>query len=292
MTFIVHGATGAQGSPVLTALLAAGKPAVAATRQRQALPDGTAGVAVDYADPGSLASAYRGAEGVFVHLPLGDPAQLVGFARAIGEALAQARPARVVVSTSGAVVSDVTSPLYDPGSSAVALVAAVAASGVPFAVIEPRLFLENLLLPPVIDRVRSHGRLRYPLRADFPVSWSSHLDVADAVVALLTRPDIDGTVGIGQLPPLTGTDLATALGAHLGYPVEYEPLIPEDFGRLIEPIVGPGAAAVVDLYIRLGGLDGHKINAERSAQQLLGVTPRPIGQWLAAGGVQPLTGRA
>ena len=70
MTFIVHGATGAQGSPVLTALRAAGHAATAAVRD-PASADGLA-VAVDYDSVDSLAAAYERASGVFVHLPVGN----------------------------------------------------------------------------------------------------------------------------------------------------------------------------------------------------------------------------
>jgi hypothetical protein len=48
------------------------------------------------------------------------------------------------------------------------------------AVIAPRLYLENLLLPIVIEPVKTDNTLSYPLRSDYPVSWRSHLDIADA----------------------------------------------------------------------------------------------------------------
>ena len=46
------------------------------------------------------------------------------------------------------------------------------------------LYLENLLMPYVIDSVRERGVLPYAIRADFPVSWTSHLDIADVAVVL------------------------------------------------------------------------------------------------------------
>ena len=67
------GATGAQGAPVAAALLAAGHYVTAAVRN-PATYSGDA-VAVNLGDVDSLAAAYSGAEGVFVHLPLGSAAQ-------------------------------------------------------------------------------------------------------------------------------------------------------------------------------------------------------------------------
>jgi uncharacterized protein YbjT (DUF2867 family) len=40
MTYVIHGATGAQGAPVVAALAAAGKPVVALTRNADAVVDG------------------------------------------------------------------------------------------------------------------------------------------------------------------------------------------------------------------------------------------------------------
>ena len=58
----------------------------------------------------------------------------------------------------------------------------IAESGISHAIVAPRHYLENLLLPMVFETVKVEGALRYPVRADLPVSWSSHLDVADGGV--------------------------------------------------------------------------------------------------------------
>ena len=77
MADIIHGATGAQGSPVLSALTSAGRSVVAAVRHPEAVPDGIAVRQVDLASVDSLASTYEGADGVFVGSGIfksGDPA--------------------------------------------------------------------------------------------------------------------------------------------------------------------------------------------------------------------------
>lgn len=91
------------------------------------------------------------------------------------------------------------------------------------AVIAPEPYLENLLMPYVIDSVRERGVLPHAIRADFPVSWSSHLDIADAAVALFERTDVTGVVSVGQYPAITGPDLAEAFGTRLGRDVVFEP---------------------------------------------------------------------
>ena len=282
MADIVHGATGAQGSPVLSALTTAGRSAIAAVRHPEAVPDGIVARQVDLASVASLASVYKGADGVFVHLPMGAPEAAAAQARAVVEAVTRARPGRVVISTSGQIVDQPGSPLQAPADSPImTLIDGVTGSGVPTAVVAPRLYLENLLLPVVLDPACQEGVLRYPLPASFPVSWSSHLDVADVVVRLLTDASPNtGTVGVGHRPGLTGPDLAAAFSSHLGREVRFEGITPEAFGELITPLFGPAAAPVVELYRALNAQDGNTIAEDSSAQELLGLRPRPIEQWL------------
>ena len=282
MADIVHGATGAQGSPILSALTSAGRTAIAAVRHPEAVPDGIVARQVDLASADSLASVYEGADGVFVHLPMGAPEAAAAQARAVVEAVAQARPGRVVISTSGQIVDQPGSPLQATADSPImTLIDGVTGSGVPTAVVAPRLYLENLLLPVVLDPTRQEGVLRYPLPASFPVSWSSHLDVADVVVRLLMDASpTTGTVGVGHRPGLTGPDLAAAFSSHLGREVRFEGITPEAFGELITPLFGLAAAPVVELYQALNAQDGNTIAEDSSAQELLGLRPRPIEQWL------------
>ena len=282
MADIVHGATGAQGSPVLSALTTAGRSAIAAVRHPEAVPDGIVARQVDLASAASLASVYEGADGVFIHLPMGAPEAAAAQARAVVEAVAQARPGRVVISTSGQIVDQPGSPLQAAADSPImTLIDGVTGSGVPTAVVAPRLYLENLLLPVVLDPACQEGVLRYPLPASFPVSWSSHLDVADVVVRLLTDASpTTGTVGVGHRPGLTGPDLAAAFSSHLGREVRFEGITPEAFGDLITPLFGPAAAPVVELYRALNAQAGSTIAEGSSAQELLGLRPRPIEQWL------------
>ena len=282
MADIVHGATGAQGSPILSALTTAGRSAIAAVRHPEAVPDGIVAWQVDLASAASLASVYEGADGVFIHLPMGAPEAAAAQARAVVEAVAQARPGRVVISTSGQIVDQPGSPLQAPADSPImTLIDGVTGSGVPTAVVAPRLYLENLLLPVVLGPVREEGVLRYPLPASFPVSWSSHLDVAEVVARLLTDASpTTGTVGVGHLPGLTGPDLAAAFSSRLGREVRFESITPEAFGELITPFFGPAAAPVVNLYRALNAQDGNTIAEDSSAQEILRLQPRSIGRWL------------
>ncbi|WP_460831293.1 SDR family oxidoreductase [Nocardioides hungaricus] len=282
MTYLVHGATGAQGSPVVSALKAAGRHPVAAVRTPAHAPEDVDATAVDLGDASSLTDAYRGAAGVFVHLPMGAPEQSMAYAEAVAAAVAAARPDRVVISTSGQVLDQPGSPLQaSPDSPIATLIRKVTQTGISTAVVAPRLYSENLLLPVVAGPARHDGVLRYPLPERFPISWSSHLDVADVVVRLLTDTSVTGTVAVGQLPGLTGPDLAAGFADHLRRPVRYEPIEPDVFGELITPLFGARtSASVVGLYQMLNAQAGNVIDKANSAQRLLGLTPRSVARWL------------
>lgn len=281
MTYLIHGATGAQGAPLLKRLSQAGKHAVAAVHRSGELA-GTPSVQIDNASVDSLIAAYRGAEGVFVHLPQTDEASRVTYARNIAEAIGVAKPARVVISTSGLIVDEPDSPLQTQADSAISiLIDGVRKTGVSYAVVAPRLYLENLLLPMVFGPTQSEGVLRYPLRADYPVSWSSHLDVAEVVAQLFEQPSINGAVGVGQLPGLVGEDLAAGFTRHFGREIVFESISPETFGTLIEPLLGPAASAVAGFYGVLQQGHANTIVPGNSAQTLLGISPRSVQQWLA-----------
>lgn len=289
MAFIIHGATGAQGAPLLARFAHSGQQVVGVVRHPSAVQAaaGVSAVAVDMASVDSLAAAYQGADGVFIHLPLADESVRLQYAQHIAQAIERARPRRVVIFTSGAVVDAPGTPLQAPDDGAVAmLIRGVQATGVSLAVVAPRVFLENLLLPVVLDAVRADGVLRYPLRADYAVSWCSHQDVADAAAHLLLDSSITGVVGVGQLPGVTGPDLAAGFAQHLGRSVAFASVAPAAFGDVLVPLLGEAAAAgVVMFYQTLAQVPCDVLAPETSAQQLLGLQPRSVPQWLAEMGV-------
>lgn len=281
MTFVIHGATGAQGAPILARLSRSGKRAVAAVRNTSAVKE-LPSIAVDNASVDSLAEAYRGAEGVFVHLPVVAEADRLQYSRNIAQAIARAKPRRVVISTSGWVVDEPDSPLQNPPESAIStLIREVDQTGVSLAVVAPRLFFENLLNPAVLGPVKSEGILRYPLLAGYSASWSSHLDVAEVAERLLIDTSVTGVVGVGQSPGIAGVDLAKDFASYLARSVSFSSLEPEAFGEMIAPLLGAGpAAGVVAAYQAQARAPANAIVQETSAQRLLGLRPRTLQQWL------------
>lgn len=276
MKYIIHGATGAQGAPLFNKLIAEGKHAVAAVRDTSTL-EGKASVAIDLSSVDSLVGAYTNAEGIFIHLPLGPEAMRNQFAHTIAQAINSVKPARVVVSTSGW-------KLGIPGdqSALPTLIRELEKTGVSLAIITPQLYLENLLLPIVMEPVQTLQQLPYPLGADYPVSWCSHLDIAEVAAALLTDYKVTGMVGVGQLPAITGNELAASFSRHFGQTIVFNSLTPEEFGQRLTPLFGEAAAEEVVAGYKAKALTAHSaIEQHNSAQTLLGIQPRTVEQWLS-----------
>lgn len=282
MSFVIHGATGAQGAPLFDLMLARGLDVRAALRDLEKA-GGRPAVSADAGSASSLEAAYRSSEGIFVHLPQVPEPLRVDYAKNILTAIDRARPARVVFSTSGAIVDEPSSPLQAADDSAVGiLMNGLRESGVSHAVIAPRLYLENLMLPMVIEPAKASGLLQYPIRADLAVSWSSHRDIADVALRLLTDYTVSGIVGVGHLPGLTGPQLAAAFAKHLGRAVTFETKPVADFQAELEPFIGPAASAIAAFYQTLAERKDNVIAEHTSAQTLLGLTPRSVEDWLMA----------
>ncbi len=111
MAFVVHGATGAQGYPVVTALTAVGADVVALSRREAVRVLGARSIRADARSRKQLEGAYATCDGVFIHLPQGDDEELCAMADSIVAALGTVRPPRVVLSTSGAIVDESDHPL-------------------------------------------------------------------------------------------------------------------------------------------------------------------------------------
>ena len=271
--FVVHGATGAQGAPVVSALESTGLPVRGLSRAEGNLDDRDA-----------LATAYEGVTGAFIHFPITpDPAAPARWAENLA---AVARPARAVISTSGGVPGDATSPFGARRLAALGdLAERLREAGVAVTVLAPRLFLENLLLPPVRETLAEEGVLAYPVAADRPVAWVSHLDVAEAAVAALTHATPPSFVDVGAVPGLTGAELAAQHGAA----VTYRAMPPVEFGKLLAPILGEGAAAGIQgLYQAVEARpDALAFTAETGTEKLLGVRARSVRDWLAGLGSTP-----
>jgi uncharacterized protein YbjT (DUF2867 family) len=92
------------------------------------------------------------------------------------------------------------------------------ASGLPFTILQPTAYMQNLLA--YWQTIRSSGRYTVPYPASTALSLVDLRDVAEAAARVLTEPGHIGAIYelVGTLP-LTQAEVAARFSAHLGHAV-------------------------------------------------------------------------
>jgi hypothetical protein len=107
-------------------------------------------------------------------------------------------------------------------------------------VLQPTLYLENLAGPWVAPQIMDDGVVAYPQPDDVPTPWVATDDVAVAVERVITR-EIAGWFALPGIP-VTGQEVAAAIGAVLGRPVRWQTITPDEYGDRLRPHLGDHAA--------------------------------------------------
>jgi uncharacterized protein YbjT (DUF2867 family) len=258
---LVYGATGSQAGPIAPKLLAAGHHPFVVTRdaeRAQALKDAGAEVVVaDMGDAAALRAASEGMDAIALMLPaFGNPAAQPTY---LQNAIAAARDAGVgllVYNTSGPVIPQrIGHPMYDSRHD---VLDALRGSGIPTIVIQPTVYLENLLGPWTRQGIVERDELAYPMPEQLPLGWIATDDVAAFIAAAVERPDLAGShLIVSGAENLTGPELAARFSAGLGRPIRYREMPVEEFGAFLDAAFGPGAGAA--------GAAGYRFQAENAA---------------------------
>ena len=303
-TYLVYGATGAQGSAVVSALRAGGKNVRVLLRNtdNKSLFEGP-GVEVAFGDldsPAQLLAANRDVAGVYFALPLQfNVDKAVGWGKNAIDAAVAAKAPLMVLNTSivgargagqatGSVAIDIKTELERYLKQA----------SIPSIVLRPTLYLGNLTAPFATPSIVNDGVLAYPVPADQKVSWISWEEAASYVVAALQRPDLAAkkpTFDIGGAQAVTGDELAAAIGKAVGRSVSYFPLPIEHFEAGLTAAFGAETgSALANLYrymtdpAQAGILD---IDL-RAARAELSVSQTSIDTWAAQIPWKALAGNA
>lgn len=189
-TYAVIGATGATGGAVVSALVEHGLRVRAIVRNPQSpraqklSQEGIEIAAADLGDEQALTDAFTGVTGVFaVTTPFeeGPDIEVAQGLHIIGAAV-QARVPHLVYSSVSNADQRTGIPHFD---SKAKIEEALAASGVPYTIVGPTYFYDNMLGG--IDELRS-GQFSLPLPATTPLQQLSRRDLGRFVAAVLQEP--------------------------------------------------------------------------------------------------------
>jgi uncharacterized protein YbjT (DUF2867 family) len=263
---LVTGARGRVGRAVLDALLTAGVPAgeLRASGRDPALldlPDGVTGVALDLADPASVAAACDGVDQAFLY-PRGGPA--------VADAAVAAGVGHAVLLSSLSVLDD--DPHDHIGAMHRAAEQHLLDADLTVTLLRPGAFATNTL--DWADGVRAGTvELPYP---DSHVTPIHEDDIADVAVDALTGGPTRGTA-----PSLTGPaslsfrEQVAVLAAEAGRPVDVVALSAQEY----RDRMGRAPAWVADTLLRLWAATDGVPQPVEDVERLLGKPGRTFAQW-------------
>jgi nucleoside-diphosphate-sugar epimerase len=256
-TIAVHGATGSQSAPVASRLSAAG---------HEVRPLSLS-VGVDFLDRLSLVAAYACVDTVVLHLPLVYDERALVMADNVADAAAAAGVAHLVLNASAPLPPQpIGIPFLDARHR-------VAAANVPrVTVLQPTLYLENVVGPWMTSRILADGIVAYPLPGDVPVPWVGTDDVAVAVERAISR-DVTGWFVLPGVPA-SGQEIAVAIGDRLGRPLRWQTITPDQYGD-------HAADNVAATYRALAAAPPAPMPDPAPAREALDWAPRDLAAWAA-----------
>ena len=263
-TIAVHGATGSQGAPVATLLTTSGHRVRPLSRASGA----------DLLDRASLRAAYDGADAVVLQLPLVYDERALQMGENAARAAEAAGVPHLVINTGGPLPPE---PIGVPFLDARVLAAAADVPRV--TLLQPATtYMENLSAPWAAGRIARDGVVAYPVPAEAPVRWVATADVAVAIERAIER-EVAGSFALPGAP-LTGLELADALGGAIGRQVRWQTIAPRMFGDLLRPFLGDHAAdGTAAVYEMLAGAPPAPEPDGRPAREALGWAPRDVETW-------------
>lgn len=274
---LVYLANGVQGGAVVQAALRQGRKVRAPVRHMPvfAVP-GVTFVLGDLDDAASLRAASDGASHAVLQLPGGPLAQMLRRAQNALAAATAAGLSAVILKLSSA---SRAAPCAEASFIANhAVEQAVRLSGLPFAIVRPTMYLDNLLKPSVREDILRHGVFAPPIAADQKIAWTNADDCAGAAMALLANGCFGGDHRIAGAESLTGDMLAARISSALGRPVAYRAQPLADFARDVEAAMGPGMGELVTSKFRY--FAAHPDEAEA-------ILARPYAPQPGLGGFRP-----
>lgn len=227
-----------------------------------------------------LAESFEGAQVVAFTLPQDHrDGMMVQMARCVAGAAKAAGVRRVILNLAGSVDENSDLALFTDMRAARDV---ICDARVESTVLQPTIYMDNLLAPWSLPGIVKDGVLAYPAPADAAISWLSHRTLGDFFVAAAEREDAGGEVyRIGGPEALTGNDLVNMLGERLGKPISYQRIPLDAFASGLNAAIGPPAGdRIASLYARLDA-EPRAMDVGDMAVRALGVAPETFAQFVA-----------
>ncbi len=253
MKILVFGATGSQQFNVIGEAKKKGAEVIAATSSEKSFEKleqaGATPVLADMGDAAKMQEVTKGIDAVAFMVPvsLANPFDGLQFSKNVVDAAKANGVKKIVWNTSGWLpeqkigipTDDVKLDIRDY----------LKESGLEYVIIEPTIYMENMMAPFCAPFVKNEQKLAYPTPEAMPIGWIASRDVSAFVVEAIYNAELKAdTFQISGLENLSGNDLADRFSKGVGEKIAYHPLPPKEFGEMLKPVVGEAGAAGVTAY--------------------------------------------
>jgi uncharacterized protein YbjT (DUF2867 family) len=245
MKVLVYGAAGSQQFPVINALINRGAEVYAVSHTEANISKlnqvGATAILANMGDAERLNEISKGIDAVSLLIPffLSNPSDGLQYAKNAIDA-ARGNHVKLLVWNSSGFIPPVKIDILDY----------LVKSGVPYIVIQPSVYAENLLGPWAAPFVKNEKRIAYPTPEEMPVGWIATQDVAAFIAEAIYKPELAGSsFMVSGLENLTGSQLAEKFSIGLRDAIDYYTLPPKRFGEILDNILGIGAGdGIADFY--------------------------------------------
>lgn len=256
MRILVFGATGSQQFNVIGEAKKKGAEVIAATSSENSFEKlaqaGATPVLANLADADKINEITNGVDAIAFMIPvsLSNPFDGLQYAKNVIDAAKANAVKKIVWNTSGWLETQkIGSPVDDVKLDVLDY---LKNSGVDYVIIEPTIYMENMMGPFCAPFITNEKKLAYPTPEAMPIGWIASRDVSAFVVEAIYNENLiaDG-FKISGLENLKGNDLAAAFSKGTGEEIVYYPQKPKEFGDILKPMVGEAGANSVAAYYEM-----------------------------------------
>lgn len=256
MRILVFGATGSQQFNVIGEAKKKGAEVIAATSSENSFEKlaqaGATPVLANLADADKINEITNGVDAIAFMIPVSLPNPSEGFqySKNVIDAAKANGVKKIVWNTSGWLETQkIGSPVDDVKLDVLDY---LKNSGVDYVIIEPTIYMENMMGPFCAPFITNEKKLAYPTPEAMPIGWIASRDVSAFVVEAIYNENLKAdSFKISGLENLKGNDLAAAFSKGTGEEIVYYPQKPKEFGDILKPMVGEAGANSVAAYYEM-----------------------------------------
>lgn len=288
MEILVFGATGSQQFNVIGEAKKKGAKVIAASSSEKSFEKlkqaGATPILANMSDANKMQEITKGIDAIAFMIPASLPNPLDGlqYAKNVIDAAKANGVKKIVWNTSSWLAPQ---KIGIPGEDVkLDIKEYLKNSGVDYVIIEPTIYMENMLGPFCAPFVKNEKKLAYPTPEAMPIGWIASRDVSAYVVEAIYNSQLKAdTFQISGLENLNGNDLAEQFSKGVGEKIVYYPQPPRELGDILKPFIGEaGAAFVASYYERMQNATEYpqKFNPNMSeVLEKLPVKMTSLAQW-------------